>query len=144
MEFNGHLEMKATDIILKKHGLQDMGPVQRYIDNECMKLMEPYTPMQSGFLFHDAPKLGTEIGSGEINYLGPYARYQYYGKLMVSSLTGSAWSHGESKVLTEKDLKYSKAQHPMAGPFWFDRMKADKKDDILKGAQEVANRNEHN
>lgn len=68
-----------------------------------------------------------------MQYLAPYARYQYYGKLMVSSVTGSSYArHGEKKVLTDIDLVYSK--EPLAGKLWFERMKADKKQQILRGA----------
>jgi len=138
MRFNGRLEIKPTDILLKERGLQDMGPVQKYIDSECIRLMVPYTPMRNGFLMRSAT-LGTKIGSGEINQIAPYARYQYYGKLMVSSITGSAWArYGEKKILTDKDLVHDKSRHPQAGPFWFERMKADHKEEILNGARKVA------
>ncbi|CRZ34929.1 minor capsid protein [Herbinix hemicellulosilytica] len=138
MQFNGRLEIKPTDILLKERGLQDMGPVQKYIDSECIRLMAPYTPMRNGFLMRSAT-LGTKIGSGEINQTAPYARYQYYGKLMVSSITGSAWArYGEKKVLTDKDLVHDKSRHPQAGPFWFERMKAEHKEEILNGARKVA------
>ena len=138
MQFSGKLEIKPTDLMLKDRGLQDMGPVQKFIDSECINKMIPYTPMLSGLLSNSAPRLGTKIGSGKIEYFSPYARYQYYGKLMVSSTTGSAWSKGESKVLTDKDLVHNKSKHPQAGPFWFERMKADKKEEILQGARKLA------
>lgn len=69
----------------------------------------------------------------------PYARYQYYGKLMVSSVTGSSYArHGEKKVLTDKDLVYSTSfKEPLAGKLWFERMKADKKQQILRGAAAI-------
>ncbi|MDF2907574.1 MAG: Minor capsid [Herbinix sp.] len=137
MEFNAKLEINNVGQLLKDRGLQDYGKVQKFIDSETMRLMAPYTPYLGGVLEKSAV-LGTDIGSGEIHQGTPYARYQYYGKLMVSSLTGSAWSLGESKVLTDKDLEHNKSQHPMAGPFWFERMKADKKEQILRGAREVA------
>ena len=118
--------------------LQPGGRVQQFIDSECIRYMKPYTPFLSGVLEHSAT-LGTQIGYGVIKQNVPYARYQYYGKLMVSSLTGSAWSHGESKILTDKDLNYNTSRHPQAGAFWFERMKADKKQQILRGAQRIAN-----
>ncbi len=96
-------------------------------------------PFLSGALSKSST-LGTVIGTGEVKQNVPYARYQYYGKLMVSSLTGSAWSKGEEKVLTDKDLVHNNAYHPQAGPYWFERMKADHKDKILKGAQKTADR----
>jgi hypothetical protein len=107
---------------------------QKFVDSECMRLMVPYTPMLNGILMKSAA-LGTKIGSGHIYYLNPYARYQYYGKLMVSSITGSAFaSAGEKKVLTSVDLVHNTSRHQQAGPFWFDRMKADKAEQILRGA----------
>lgn len=110
---------------------------QKFVDSECIRLMNPYTPKQSGALIKSAT-LGTKIGSGHIEQTAPYARYQYYGKLMVSSTTGSAWARqGESKVLTGKDLKYSTAKNLQAGKMWFERMKSDKKEQILRGAKKI-------
>lgn len=138
MEFNGHLEMKATDIMIKDRGLGLNGKVQKFVDSEAIRLMRPYTPALTGTLADSATR-GTKIGSGEINQTTPYARFQYYGKVMVSSVTGSPWARrGESKVLTDRDLQYSTAMHPLAGKMWFERMKADKKDEILEGARKVA------
>lgn len=138
MQFNGRLEMKATDILMKDRGLEPMGKVQKFIDQETIRLMAPYTPARDGFLERSAT-LGTKIGSGEINQIAPYARFQYYGKVMVSAITGSPWaSRGEKKILTDKDLQYDTSRHPLAGKMWFERMKADKKDEILEGARKVA------
>ena len=138
MQFN--VEMLPMPQLLNRHGIDEYGKVQKFIDNECMRLMVPYTPMLNGALFRSTT-LGTRIGSGKINQNIPYARYQYYGKLMVSSITGSSYAtHGESKVLTDKDLNYNKSRHPLAGAFWFERMKADKNVQILRGAQRIANR----
>ena len=138
MEFNGKLEMKATDIMMKDRGLGLNGKVQKFVDSEVIRLMRPYTPALTGVLA-DSPTRGTKIGSGEINQNTPYARFQYYGKVMVSPVTGSAWARkGETKVLTDRDLQYNTAMHPLAGKMWFERMKADKKDEILEGARKVA------
>lgn len=114
--------------------------VQKYVDSECLRLMTPYTPMRNGVLTRSAT-LGTKIGSGRIVYNSPYARYQYYGKLMVSSVTGSAYAKsGESKVLTDIDLKYDTSRHSQAQRLWFEAMKADKKEQILRGAAAIARR----
>ena len=92
---------KPLGQIEREHGINKNGFVQKFIDSECIRLMKPYTPMLSGVLIKSAT-LGSTIGSGEIVQIAPYARYQYYGKLMVSSITGSAWAtKGESKVLTD-------------------------------------------
>lgn len=44
---------------------------------------------------------------------------------------------GEKKVLTDKDLVYSTFKEPLAGKLWFERMKADKKQQILRGAAAI-------
>lgn len=137
MEFNGKLEMKSIAELCRDRGIAVNGRTQKFIDQEVIRLMDPYTPHLNGVLIKSAT-LGTKIGSGEIHQNAPYARYQYYGKLMVSPITGSAWSHGESKVLTDKDLVHNKSKNALAGPFWFERMKADKKEQILRGARKLA------
>lgn len=134
---HGSFKLNGKDVILKNRGLQEMGAVQMFIDNEVIRLMTPYTPMLLGALEKSATQ-GTVKGTGVIRQTAPYSKYQYYGVLMVSSLTGSSWSKGEKKVLTSKKLNHSKNKHPMAGAFWFERMKADKKKEILKGARKIA------
>lgn len=131
------ITMRSNKELISERGLQPHGRTQKFIDQEVIRLMDPYTPNLNGVLIKSAT-IGTDIGSGEIRQNAPYARYQYYGKLMVSSVTGSAWSRGESKILTDKDLKHSTTKNSQAGPFWFERMKADKKEKILRGAKKVA------
>jgi len=99
---------------------------QKFIDSEVLRLSAPYLPMQSSML-QKLGILGTEIGRGEVVYNGPYARYLYYGKVMVGRAP---------KQLTDRDLTFHGA--PKRGAFWFERMKADKKDQILNGAAKVA------
>lgn len=134
---NGSLELEWN----KKFGKNascNFKKAQEFIDSECIRKMVPYTPMLSGTLFKSVI-LETKIGSGEIIQSAPYARYQYYGKLMVSKITGSSYAtHGESKVLADKALTYSTSKHKRAGPMWFERMKADHKDSILRGAKRMA------
>lgn len=114
--------------------------IQEYIDSECIRLMAKYTPMRNGMLRNNA-KTSIRIGSGKITYNSPYARYQYYGKLMVSGVTGSAWArYGESKVLTGTDLNYSKKKNPLAQKLWFETMKTNHKEQILRGAKAISRR----
>lgn len=136
MGFNGKLDIKSTDIILKARGLEPSGKVQKFIDNEMIKVMNPLTPRENDVLI-DSVILGTVIGSGELVYVDPKARYHYYGKLMVSPTTGSSYAKkGEKKILTDKDMNYNGA--PQRGPFWFERGKSEHKADILEGAKKIA------
>lgn len=137
--FDGRLEIKATDLLLHSHGLQEGGPVQKVVDAECMRFMGPYMPRrQAGELEHKMVS-ATVVGSGKVEIDGPYAHYLHEGILYISPTTGSAWAKlNEVKVPTGKELHYSGA--PMRGKKFFDRMKADHKKDILKAAQDQIDR----
>lgn len=127
-----------TNQIKKSHGLGEGGRVQKFVDEQCLKLMGPYTPFKTGAMQGSATR-ATVIGSGKIQYTAPYARFQYYGKVMVDPDTGSTWAKKNGKkVLTDRNLKYNGA--PKRGAFWFERMKADHKDEILREAAAVAGR----
>lgn len=133
---NGKLDLRFNKNFAGARS-EDFKKAQAFVDSECIRLMVPYTPMLSGVLMKSAT-IGTKIGSGKIKQTTPYARYQYYGFLMVSSVTGSAFANkGESKVLTSKPLSYNTVRHPQAGKLWFERMKADKKNAILRGAAQI-------
>lgn len=98
--------------------------------------MDPYVPFRTGFLKGSATR-HTVIGSGEIHYVAPYAKYMYYGKLMVDKITKSAYSpkYG-SKELTDVDMKYNGA--PTRGAFWDKRMKAAHMKQLVDGAIAIA------
>lgn len=97
---------------IARRGLQVGGRVQKFIDSEVIRLSDPYTPMYTGYLKNNAPRLGTRIGSGKVVYKAPYAKRQYY----------------------------TNRGRGMRGAKWFERMKIDHLDDILRGAQQIANR----
>lgn len=92
---------------------KQLDTVQAFVDSEVIRLMAPYTPMQSGLLIK-AATLGTVIGSGEVQQIAPYAAMQYYR--------------------TDITRKYD----PRRGAKWFERMKVDRKAYILKGVAEKA------
>lgn len=133
------LNILPTEELLRNHGLQDGGPVQKLIDSECMRYMGPYMPRrQAGELEH-MMVMSTVIGTGQIDIPGPYAHYLHEGVLYVSPTTGSSWAKkDEVKVPTGKELTYAGA--PMRGKKFFDRMKADHKEDIRKSAQSMVDR----
>lgn len=80
---------------------------QKFVDSEVLRLSDPYVPMKTGMLKKSGIS-GTVIGSGVVEYTAPYAKRQYY--------TNSG-----------------KGQR---GKLWFERMKADHKDEIMKKARE--------
>lgn len=92
---------------------QAFNRTQAFIDSEVLRLMSPYTPIQTSMLIKSAT-LGTVIGTGKIHQIAPYAAWQYYR--------------------TDTTRKYD----PRRGAYWFERMKADHRTYILKGAAEKA------
>ena len=57
---------------LKKRDLDTGGKVQKFIDSECIRRMDPYTPKDIGTLIGAATSQ-TSIGSGKIIQQAPYA-----------------------------------------------------------------------
>ncbi len=145
MGFEGRLEIKPAADMLKARGLEPGGRVQKFIDNEVINKMGPYTPFLNGELEKSAIQ-NTVIGTGEVRQDTPYARYQYYGEIYGPNfpiyengqLAGFRSPKGQKKHPTGRPLQHNTAFHPLAGKMWFERMKADKKDDILDGARKVA------
>ena len=126
IQFHGELKLSDTKKILDNHGLNEYGPIQKFIDNETLKRCSKYLPFQTGALMNMGI-LGTVIGSGEVAWIGVKPRYLYYGKVMVGPAP---------KKVTDKDLIYNGA--PLRGAFWFERMKAAEGQEIVKGAQKLA------
>lgn len=144
MKIVAKLEMGSAQKILAKKNLEKGGAVQRYIDSEVIRQCEPYVPFDSGELTRSA-SLATQVGSGMVIYNTPYAHYQYYGEVYGPNIPMEIGGEqifrspkGAKKTPTGKKLKYSKEVHPEAGSFWFERMKADHKEEILNGAKKIA------
>lgn len=137
--FHVKMELKATSDILKSKGLQPSGTVQKVIDSECMRYMSDYIPRRQAGQLEHLMVTSTVVGSGEIDIPGPFAHYLHEGILYVSPTTGSAWAKkDETKVPTSRELQYTGA--PMRGKKFFDRMKADHREDILQAAQDTIDR----
>lgn len=108
-----NIKLLATNQMLSKRGLEARGRVQQYIDSEVLRLTDPYVPMDTGNLKSSGTR-HTKVGSGNVKYRTPYARKMYYNP------------------------QFNFAGAPMRGAKWFERMKADHKDQILSGAAKVA------
>lgn len=97
---------------------------------------EPYVPALTESLNNR-----TRVVGDTIIYPGPYARFLYYGKVMIDPNTGSTYApeYG-SKVVTDRNLVFTKEVHPQAQAFWFEASKAQNLDKWLRVAQEEARR----
>ena len=87
---------------------------QFFVDNEVLRLSEPFTPLKTGMLVKSGI-LGTEVGSGIVRWIAPYAAAQYY--------------------MTNRKTKSETG--PLRGSFWFERMKQLYKKAILRGAKKI-------
>lgn len=103
----------STSEILSKRGLDDGGKVQKFIDSECLRLCDTKIPKDTGTLVQSGI-INTTVGSGQVKWATPYARRLYY--------------HPE----------YVFQQAPERGAYWFDRMKAQYKDQIRANAAKLA------
>lgn len=122
------LEMKPIATILARLGIDKNGRVQRFLTETVNRRITRYMPFRTGVL---ATKLKFVSSPTEITVNGPYARYQYYGKVMVGK---------PPKQVTDIDLNYDKTKHPNAGPFWDRRMMAAEKDVIVREVQAYVKR----
>ncbi len=109
---SGKAELKWNDGALKQRQ-QQFQKAQIFVDSEVLRLCSPLVTFQTGML-DKSGKLGTEIGSGEVRYIAPYAAMQYY------------------------NTAESRPYDAQRGAKWFERMKAGHRDEILAGAKKIA------
>lgn len=110
---NAKVILEPISVILRKRGLEASGRVQRVVDQEVLRLCDPYVPYDSGALIRSGT-IHTKIGSGRVIYRTPYARRWYY-----------------------RPAHFKGA--PKRGNYWFERMKKEGgRDKILRAAAATA------
>lgn len=103
---------------------------------QVQKDTSPYVPFLTGSLDQR-----TRVDGSQVIYPGPYARYLYYGKLMVDPATGSSYAtKGATKVLTDKNLVFNKASHANAQAHWFEASKAENLEKWIRVADKAVKR----
>lgn len=141
-----HMPKDAADL-LRRCNINKGGLVQQVIDKTVIDYNLEYAPWETGALAKSAYG-ATQIGSGKVIYPGPYAHYQYYGEIYGPNIpvfeddsgipTRYFSPKGQKKHPTGRSLKYATDVNALAGPFFFERMKADRMQDILQEAKNVA------
>lgn len=86
---------------------------QTFVDSEVLRLCSPLVPYRNGAL-EGSGTLHTRTGTGVVTYKTPYARRWYYEP---ANFNGA----------------------PQRGNRWFERMKQQSGQTILKGAQKIIN-----
>ena len=143
IHYDARLELDGLADALARRGLTPGGRVQEFIDKKVISLCDPKVPFRTGVLKHSAIT-ASAIGQGLVVYDTSYARYLYYGEVYgpnipifeAGELAGFWSPPGQKKHPTGRPLTYSGA--PERGAFWFERMKAEHGEDILRGAAALA------
>lgn len=102
-----------TGKILRKYGLGESKEAQRFLAEDVERKCQPYVPMSAERGAHMVN--AARVTDDSIIYPGPYAHYQYVGKVMA----GRAPKH-----YTGRDIDYHDS--PMRGKQWDKRMMADR------------------
>lgn len=131
-----YLKIKIDDNFSKPlvAKLKQAGPrASHALAVQIAKDTEPFVPAMTKSLANR-----TQVVDSMIIYPGPYARYLYYGRVMVDAATGQGpmrivskdgsevirFRKGATLKQTNKPLKISKAVHPQAQAHWLEGSKA--------------------
>lgn len=142
LKFSVHVDgMEA----IKEKLAQGCSRAEHALAQQVMKDTTPFVPAsQSESLSNRAFVAGftaSDYGPAAGNmivYPGPYARFLYYGKVMVDPDTGSTYApEGGHKVVTDRNLVFNHATHPQAQAFWFEASKAQNLDKWVRVADKA-------
>lgn len=106
------VELRPIREIIRRQGLAPDGAVQRQHTANVLRRIVRYLPYRSGETIKQTI-IQTDISRPEIVTRSPYAKYIYYGKVMVGRAP---------KRATERPLKYTRDKNPLAGPRWDRRL----------------------
>lgn len=135
--FTVHADMSPVSDSLRELGLDKGGAAQEFLISELKRMSAPYTPFKEGMLTASA-RISKDKEA--VEYHNPYAQFHWFGKLMVSPSTGSAWAKkDEKKVLTNRDLQYRNEppmRGPLRGPRWVERCVIDNSEKLTSAVLE--------
>lgn len=118
---------------VKRQLARACGRAESVLAQQVMKDTIPFVPALTGSLTQR-----TRVVGNEVIYPGPYARFLYYGKVMVDPATGSTYAQkGGTKMVTDRNLVFSKAIHPQAQSHWFEASKAQNLDKWVRVADKA-------
>lgn len=109
---------------------------ENVLAQQVMKDTAPFVPALTGALTRM-----TRVMGNEVIYPGPYARFLYYGKVMVDPTTGSTYApKGGTKVVTDRNLVFNTTMHPQAQAHWLDASKAQNLEKWVRVADKAVKR----
>lgn len=120
------LEMKTVNQLIRDKGMDAGGDAQRFHTMNVLRRIKRYMPFRQGVTYK-LTMIQTNVKKPEIITDTPYAKYLFYGKVMVDPKTNAAgflttegWRSrkGIVKVRTSRNLEIFKGKNPNAGPRW--------------------------
>ena len=111
------------------------GKAEHAVAVQAEKDTRPFVPALTGSLMNR-----TQVEGNTIVYPGPYARFLYYGKVMVDPETGSPFAQKDAvKVVTDRNLVFNRSVNPQAQAHWFEASKAQNLDKWLRVYEKARN-----
>ena len=107
----------SLEVIKKKLGIEEGGPVHAFMTETCYKAMDKYVPKRDGNL-----RTIIDLQTNCVTYESDYAEYQYYGI---------------RKDGTHEVKNYTT---PGTGPYWDQRMISADMDSVVEQVQDYINR----
>ena len=132
------IDTKSVDDLVRRLGSAQLAQrAQIAFTREVDKRIGRYMSFRTGVMSGKAKRM---IGPTQILADTPYARYQYYGNVMVNAKTGKGpriipgvgprWPKGATLKATGRPLQYDTSKNAKAGPFWEKALMENEKDEI--------------
>ncbi len=144
MSFNAKFHLNSVEEMLSDLNLEENGLAQQFFTNEVWRLSDDYVPYENGLL-----KTNVIVKSNSLTYNSPYARYHWYGNLMVDPdyLKGAMfnpnygfWSRPGVPKILDPNGRAINNWNGLRGPFWTSRMWADRHKEIELAVQKFIER----
>lgn len=145
------VNIKPVQAIMKSHGLDAGGAVQRFHTQNALRRIVKYMPYRTGATIK-LTQVQSPISGNAINTFVPYARYLHEGKVMVNAKTGKGpayipnvgyrYRRGTILKATDRPLSYTTTKNQNAGPYWGRRLMAEEGDAMLHDLKNYVRRRE--
>lgn len=150
MDFQASCDFPSTNELINSLGLEESGPVQNFFTNEVWRLSDDYVPIDTGMLKNNAQM---SLDGTQIIYNMVYARYQWYGNLMVDPIylvggfpltkygiqVGFFSRPGVPKIMDPNGRTINNFNR-LRGPYWTQRMWSDRHEEIERAVQKFIER----
>lgn len=142
------MHLPSASKIIRDLGLSGDGRVQMFHTQNVLRRIKKYMPYLSGGLYK-LTVVQTDIRKPEIVTEAPQAKYLFKGKVMIDPkinaagfMTPEGWRSRKNsiKVLTSRNLKYTKTKNPLAGPRWDRALKANEEAAMVADLQRFIDR----